>query len=166
MMLSDAIKAVTRFDDLREESRTTIASTFSRSYIREQSLSACEQEDTEWRHRDESFLRQLRRQQRRSASAPASVLNSPPPALSVPPRLKFPPLPTLKVRRTKTSRCSRSTRRAARVPNTRTFASVATACSPSARASVVFRASRTTRRSASACARSLVARGGSPRAAI
>src|SRR5688500_990356 len=124
MMLSDAIKAVTRFDDLREESRTTIASTFSRSYIREQSLSACEQEDTEWRHRDESFLRQLRRQQRRSASAPASVLNSPP-ALSVPPRPKFPPLPTLKVPRTKNSRCSRSTRRAARVPNTRTFASVA-----------------------------------------
>jgi hypothetical protein len=47
--------------------RTTIASRFSRIYIREQFLSALEHKDTAWRHRDEIFSRQLLRLQRRSA---------------------------------------------------------------------------------------------------
>jgi hypothetical protein len=50
-----------------DECCTTIASAFSRVYIRDQFLSVRKHEDTAWRHRDEAFSKQLQRQQRRSA---------------------------------------------------------------------------------------------------
>ncbi len=68
-------------------------------------------------------------------------------SLLVPITLLKPPLLPQLTRHTASLRCSRSTPRAAPVRSTRTCASVAIACSRSARASVACRVSPTTRRS-------------------